>query len=90
MVADSCSADLGGMAIGFRVILTPDGPSRDLYTQDAAAGIEDCVRRVRLYGVMQPYNGGDVDTLVAVISIYTVGFEGYDRRFMVIPLAANP
>ena len=38
MVADSCSADLGGMAIGFRVILTPDGPSRDLYTQDAVCG----------------------------------------------------
>jgi hypothetical protein len=38
--------------------------------------------------------GGGLATLVAVTPLYTVGFEGYDRRFMVIPLGpslgANP
>jgi predicted secreted protein len=85
-MADRCSADYGGGAIGFSLTLTAVAPSRDLHAQGAAVGAEDCLRRVRLYGVVQPYNGGDVETLVAVVSLYTVGFEGYDRRFTVIPL----
>ncbi len=90
LVADRCSANDGGMAIGFRLVFTADSPSRDLHTQGAGAGVESCLRDVRLYGVVRPYNGGDVASLVAVLSVYTVGFEGYDRRFMVIPIAPNP
>jgi hypothetical protein len=63
-------------------MLTVGDKSREIYRQDAEAGVETCLRRIRLYGVIQPYNGGDVD-------LYTIGFEGYDRRFMVIPLG-NP
>lgn len=86
---DRCSADYGGGAVGFAIMLTGPGDSREIYRQDAAAGAEECLRQVRLYGVIQPYNGGDLETLVAIVSLYTVGFEGYDRRFMVIPVAAG-
>lgn len=87
MVADDrCTADQGGGAMGFAIMLAGDGESREVHRQDAAAGADTCLRRIRLYGVLQPYNGGGLETLVAVVSLYTVGFEGYDRRFMVIPL----
>jgi predicted secreted protein len=86
LIKDRCSADYGGYAVGFTLVLTSEGETRYLHTQYAEDGKQDCVRRFRLYGVLQPYNGGDVASLVAVVSVYTVGFEGYDRHFLVIPL----
>lgn len=91
LIKDRCSSDYGGHAVGFALILRTGEESRYLHTQYAEDGKEDCVRRFRLYGVLQPYNGGDMSSLVAVVSVYTVGFEGYDRRFLVIPLVdTNP
>jgi len=86
---DRCTPDFGGGTIDFVLMLSSEGSSRQL-RYNAVVGTDECVRRYRLYGVLQPYNGGDVASLVAVLSVYTVGFEGYDRRFMVIPLGANP
>jgi predicted secreted protein len=91
LLDDHCSQYDGGKAIGFVLMLTSEGRSRELHHQDATDSTEACIRRLKLYGVLQPYNGGDVASLVAVLSVYTVGFEGYDRRFMVIPLGnSNP
>jgi predicted secreted protein len=92
MIKDRCSPYDGGYAAGIILLLLPEdrSTSRRLLHQDAADGAEDCVRRFKLYSVVRPYNGGDVASLVAVLSVFTVGFEGYDRRFMVIPLGANP
>jgi hypothetical protein len=86
---DRCTPDFGGGTIDFVLMLSSEGTSRQL-RYNAVVGMDECVRRYRLYGVVQPYNGGDVASLVAVVSVYTVGFEGYDRRFMVIPLGPNP
>jgi predicted secreted protein len=86
---DRCTPDFGGGTIDFVLVLSSEGMNRQL-RHNAVVDADDCIRRYRLYGVLQPYNGGDVASLVAVVSVYTVGFEGYDRRFMVIPLGANP
>ena len=92
LIKDRCSEDYGGYSVGFALMLLAENRTKsqrlgEQYTED---GVEDCVRRFRIYGVLQPYNGGDVASLVAVVSVYTVGFEGYDRRFLVFPFGPNP
>ena len=87
---DRCTPDFGGGSFDFVLMLSAEGTIRQL-RNNAVVGADECIRRYRLYGVLQPYNGGDLASLVAVVSVYTVGFEGYDRRFLVIPLAdTNP
>ena len=70
-------------------MLIVDDESREIYRQDAEAGVETASAVSGSTACIQPYNGGDLETLVAVLSLYTVGFEGYDRHFMVIPLGAG-
>ena len=92
LIKDRCSEEYGGYSVGFALMLLTEDRAKaqrlgQQYTED---GTDDCVRRFRIYGVLQPYNGGDVTSLVAVVSVYTVGFEGYDRRFLVFPVGPSP
>ena len=53
----------GGYAMGFVLLLMPRtaATSRELPIRTPGDGDDDCMRRFRLYGVLQPYNGGDLE-----------------------------
>jgi predicted secreted protein len=84
--ADRCTADDFGDAVGFSLVIRIGNDERTLAQRTGTENPDLCMRAYRLYGVVQPYNGGDIDTLVAIVSAYSIGFEGFDRRFMVIPI----
>ena len=52
---------------------------------DAPPAWRHCPIDYRLYAVVLPYNG-DITQAVALISLYTIGWEGADRTFMAIPV----
>lgn len=83
---DRCTADDFGEAVGFSLVIRIGGDERTLAQRSGTENPDLCMRAYRLYGVVQPYYGGDLDTLVAVVSAYSIGFEGFDRQFMVIPV----
>lgn len=77
---------------GFALTLTVDGESREVYRDDTVPKSRGCVRGYRLYGVVIPFDSyaafaPDLTPgMVAIVSVYSMGFEGPDRRFIAVPL----
>lgn len=72
--------------LGFSLTLTTDGQSQALHRDDRLPRSRGCAVEYRLYGVVQPAWAQDTAAAVAIISVYSGGFEGPDRRFIAVPL----
>ena len=72
-----------GLALS--VVTTDD--QRQVFSDsvDAPPAWRLCPLDYRLYAVVLPYNG-DITQAVALISLYTAGWEGMDRSFLAIPV----
>ena len=73
--------------LGFALTLSTDGASRELHRDDSVPESRNCPQAYRLYGVVLPFGATDIAHGVAIVSVYPLGFEGPDRRFMAVPLA---
>jgi predicted secreted protein len=82
--AQDCVTFLGEEAKGFALYLDGDEIYRDGGTLPQSRG---CPMDYRIHAVVRPaeWSGADGGT-VAVIANYPFGFEGPDRRFLIIPL----
>jgi hypothetical protein len=76
-------------SVAFTLWLLVDNGWHTIYPQQAELPMF-CPRDFRIYGVVQPYNGSDINGLVAIVSVYSSGFEGFDRRFLALPLRPRP
>ncbi|ODT74877.1 MAG: hypothetical protein ABS76_35765 [Pelagibacterium sp. SCN 64-44] len=78
--------------LGFALTLTRDGERSEIYRDERIPTSRGCPLAYRLYGVAAPFTepfGADADRqagLVALVSVYSLGFEGPDRRFIAVPL----
>lgn len=78
---------------GFALTVTQEGASREAHRDVRVPNSRGCVQGYRLYGVVAPfgYYARPDDTslygVVAIVGVYTLGFEGPDRRFLAVPLA---
>jgi predicted secreted protein len=88
-IRDECSEGDYPTAANFTLSLLVDNMSQTVYPQQAKFALF-CPRDFRLYGVVQPVFGSDINGLVAIVSVYSPGFEGFDRKFIAIPLRAKP
>lgn len=75
--------------LGFALSLTlEDGTTRELHRDAALPRSRNCPQAYRLYGVVLPFGGsGPIEEGVAIVSVFPLGFEGPDRRFLAVPLA---
>jgi predicted secreted protein len=87
--SDTCSESADGPYQGFALTLTDnqDKTTRELHRDAGGQPLpasRGCALNYSIYSIVYPLESeGDP---VALISIYTQGFEGLDRRFMAVPL----
>jgi predicted secreted protein len=61
------------------------GAPREVYRDQRVAKSRGCVLDNRLYAVVLPLDN-DMSKAIALVSVLTAGFEGYDRRFVAVPI----
>lgn len=77
---------------GFSLSLTVNGKASEVYRDAAVPESRGCPRGYRLYAVVTPFDSlasfsPDLTPgMVAIVSVYSMGFEGTDRRFIAVPI----
>lgn len=79
---EPCATYSGERALGYALLLDGIELHRDI-TLPQSRG---CPLDYRIYGVVMPADWSGLTAGVAVIAVYPFGFEGPDRRFVVVPL----
>lgn len=81
--AENCVDYIGDRAMGFRLIVErEDGGSTVLHTDDTIPRSRGCPITYRLSQIVVP--GYPPERAVILISVFTAGFEGPNRRFMAV------
>jgi len=83
------SYGMDGPVRGFALTLADaDGNGAEIHRDDAVPASRGCVSDYRIHAVVTPFPSGlSSSPMVGVISAYSLGFEGPDRRFVTIPIA---
>lgn len=77
--------------VGYALSVTTDGGTSELHRDARVPNSRGCTLAYRLYGVVAPMQWHwNALTPVAIISVYTHGFEGPDRRFVAVPIPLQP
>ncbi len=77
--------------VGYRLVLSTAGGETVLHDDKTVPASRGCTVAYRLYGVFAPAGWGwNGSTAVVVLSVFTHGFEGPDRRFVALPLSGYP
>lgn len=77
---------------GFALTLSVDGKTSEVYRDKSVPKSRGCPQGYRLYAVVTPFDdlaafAPDLtEVMIAVVSVYSMGFEGPDRRFIAVPL----
>ncbi len=73
---------------GFALTLVDEaGTASEMHRDASVPASRRCVVDYRIHAVLAPFPRGlDATPLVAVISVYSLGFEGPDRRFVTLPV----
>lgn len=87
-----CTTDYGfDQPVGYTLTVESAGNTTELHADDTVPKSRGCTVAYRLYGVFAPFEwNAAASTPVAVISVYTQGFEGPDRRFIAVPVTGYP
>lgn len=74
---------------GFALTLADSaGNAAEIHRDTAVPASRRCVSDYRFYAVLSAFPVGlSASPLVGVISVYSLGFEGPDRRFVIVPIA---
>ncbi len=87
-----CTTDYGfDPPVGYVLTLEVAGGTTELHADQSVPASRGCTVAYRLYGVFAPLEwAGRGLSPVAVLSVYTNGFEGPDRRFIAVPVTGYP
>lgn len=73
--------------VGFALTLDNAGVSTELHRDTSVPASRNCTVAYRPYGIVAPVNWSwNERTPVAIISVFSQGFEGPDRRFIAVPV----
>lgn len=81
-----CEYILPGKATGFSLTVSGSDLAREVHRDTRLPQARGCAMDYRLYAVLVPFETKDMAKAVALVSVYTQGFEGPDRRFIAVPL----
>lgn len=89
---DYCTGKTEADKTGFALNLTVGGTPHEVYRDKTVPQSRGCPLGYRLYGVIAPFD--DLAAFapelgpgaLAIVSVYSLGFEGADRRFIAVPL----
>lgn len=81
--AASCP-DVGKPFRGFRLTLSTGGRTHTLAEDQAIPSSRHCPLGYAISDVLTYYPDGGAPVLAVILSMYTVGFEGNDRRFLAV------
>lgn len=81
---DSYALDMG--VVGYALSVDVNDEHSELHRDgDRLPKSRGCTLDYRLYGVVEPFQGGP-GARVAIVASYPFGFEGPDRRFLAVPI----
>lgn len=75
-----------GDPMGFALFGEDDGARAEIHRDTRVPASRNCVITYKFYGVFNPFEGLDDSRAVAVLSVWSHGFEGPDRRFIAVPV----
>lgn len=75
-----------GNPMAFAMRRTADGTTAEIYRDARVPASRGCVITYKFYGIFNPFEAYDDASSVAVLSVWSHGFEGPDRRFMAVPV----
>jgi len=83
------SYGMDGPVKGFALTLTDSADnSAEIYRDATVPASRGCVSDYRIHAIISPFPAGSsASPMVGVISAYSLGFEGPDRRFITVPIA---
>jgi len=58
----------------------------EIYRDKPLPDSKDCPLYYSISGVFAPFEANDISDAIALISVYSTGWEGEDRRFIVVPI----
>lgn len=88
----ACTESDTSQPVGFTLNLT-DNDYDTTYNIYQTMGLpiqSVCPLSFTISGVYAPFEANDISDAIALISIYSQGYEGLDRRFMVVPIPPKP
>jgi predicted secreted protein len=85
--ASPCTEWFGSDAIGFSMSVEDFGVAREIHRDKTLPRSRRCPMAYRISSVLMPYQSIDVTRAVVLVSVFSVGFEGLDRRFIIVPLS---
>lgn len=90
--AGPCVADYGFEApLGYELSLEAPSGNAVLHIDESVPASRGCAVGYRIHGVFAPFEwAGRNLQPVAVLSVFTHGFEGPDRRFLAVPITGYP
>ena len=86
---EDCMGYFGDKAKGFRLLFTEDDAISIVHEDSRIPKSRGCPVTYRASAVIVPFEATDISRAVTLISVWTHGYEGLDRRFIAIPLAAD-
>lgn len=75
-----------GTPMGVAVMRQADGITQEIYRDTSVPASRHCVITYKFYGIFNPFDSWDNASSVAVLSVWSHGFEGPDRRFIALPV----
>lgn len=75
-----------GNPMAFALRRMAEGTVAEIYRDTRVPASRGCVITYKFYGIFNPFEAYDNASSVAVISVWSHGFEGPDRRFIAVPV----
>nr|WP_255714064.1 DUF2259 domain-containing protein [Pelagibacterium xiamenense] len=86
---EDCIDWFGDEPMGYALALTDKTGTREIHRDTRVPASRGCTITYKLYGVFLPFEAYDLDSAVAVLSVWSHGFEGPDRKFIALPIGAR-
>lgn len=84
--ATSCMEYFDKEPMGFLIDIKEMDEITRVYEDGALARSRACPITYKINSVYMPFEASDISSAVAIISVYSYGYEGPDRRFVAVPI----
>ncbi|WP_196260368.1 DUF2259 domain-containing protein [Pelagibacterium limicola] len=75
-----------GAPMGYALVRETEGQIDEIHRDTRVPTSRGCVITYKFYGVFLPFGAYENTSAVAVLSVWSHGFEGPDRRFIALPV----